>query len=86
MITVASCITMFRIVLTPVVISYIYLQQWSVAALFFIIAALTDVLDGFIARIAHGYSYKFLSTSFGMVLDCKGSYFALWRIIFEVTL
>jgi len=63
MITVASCITMLRIFLTPVVVYYIYLQSWTVAALFFIIAASTDLLDGFIAR-------KFGQESkFGQLLD-----------------
>ena len=50
MITFASCITLVRILLTPFVVYYIHLQAWSIAALFFVIAAATDLVDGCIAR------------------------------------
>lgn len=63
MITLASYITMIRIVLTPVVWYYVYLQQWGLAVLVFIVAALTDLVDGFVAR-------KFNQQSkFGQLLD-----------------
>jgi cardiolipin synthase (CMP-forming) len=63
MITVASCITLLRILLTPFVIYYIHLQTWSLAALFFVIAAATDLVDGFIARRFNQQS------SLGQLLD-----------------
>lgn len=50
MFTIASYITMTRIVLTPVVFYYIQLQQWSMATIFFMVAASTDLIDGFVAR------------------------------------
>lgn len=50
MLTIASCITMVRIFLTPLVVYYIHLQNWHWAVFFFILAASTDLLDGFVAR------------------------------------
>lgn len=63
MITVASCITFIRIIVTPVVIYYIHLQAWAVAACYFAIAAATDLVDGFIARKLKQES------NFGQLLD-----------------
>ncbi len=63
MITFASCITLVRIFLTPFVVYYIHLQAWTVAALFFIIAAFTDLVDGFVARRFNQQS------SLGQLLD-----------------
>ena len=63
MITLASCITMVRILLTPVVWYQIQLQQWVMAVIFFMIAALTDLLDGFVAR---RFNQK---SDFGQILD-----------------
>ncbi|MBI2344887.1 CDP-alcohol phosphatidyltransferase family protein [Candidatus Dependentiae bacterium] len=50
MLTIASCITMVRIVFTPVVVWYIRQGQWDIALILFVIAALTDLVDGFVAR------------------------------------
>lgn len=63
MITFASCITLVRIFLTPFIVYYIHFQAWSVAALFFVIAASTDLVDGFIARKFNQQS------SLGQILD-----------------
>jgi cardiolipin synthase len=63
MITFASCITLIRIFLTPFVVYYIHLQAWTIAALFFVIAASTDLIDGFVARRFNQQS------SLGQLLD-----------------
>lgn len=63
MITLASYITMIRMILTPVVWYYVHLQQWAMAVIFFIIAAFTDLLDGFVARRFNQQS------KFGQLLD-----------------
>jgi len=63
MINVASCITASRIVLTPLVMMFLLQGQWHWATVVFTIAALTDLLDGFIAR-------RFdQQTRFGQLLD-----------------
>lgn len=49
-ITVATLVTMLRIVLTPVIIYYLYAQQLAAAFVVFLIAALTDTIDGNLAR------------------------------------
>jgi cardiolipin synthase len=50
MLTVASYITLIRLFLSPVVVYFIQKQQWSIAAIIFLFAAATDLIDGFIAR------------------------------------
>lgn len=63
MINIAVCITASRIVLTPVVMISLLQGRWSLAAAVFTIAALTDLLDGFVAR-------RFSQQSrFGQVFD-----------------
>ncbi len=63
MITLASSITLSRIIFTPFVVYFIYQQQWEFAALFFLIAAATDLVDGYVAR-------KFgQQSSLGQLLD-----------------
>jgi cardiolipin synthase (CMP-forming) len=49
-ITLSTIITLIRIVLTPVVVGAIFYEQWSAACGFFIAAALTDAIDGSLAR------------------------------------
>lgn len=63
MITLASYVTIIRILLTPVVACYIHQAQWLWAVLFFIVAAATDLVDGFIARRFNQQS------SLGQILD-----------------
>lgn len=50
MLTVASCITLVRLLLSPVVVYFVKQQDWVTASFIFIVAALTDLLDGFVAR------------------------------------
>ncbi|MBM18334.1 MAG: hypothetical protein CL947_04685 [Epsilonproteobacteria bacterium] len=49
-ITLATYITLTRIVLTPFIMAAISANNWSYALVLFIIAMITDLLDGFIAR------------------------------------
>lgn len=50
MFTVASYITLIRLFLTPVVVYYIWLEAWLMAAAIFLLAAMTDLVDGYVAR------------------------------------
>lgn len=48
--TLATFITMTRIILTPFIVYFILSNQWPKALFFFACASITDFLDGFIAR------------------------------------
>ncbi len=64
--TIPTLLTLFRIVLIPVLVVVFYLPyEWTnfVAALIFALGAITDWLDGYIARRYHMYS------KFGAFLD-----------------
>lgn len=61
--TAATAITWLRVLITPGVIYTIQLQQYRMALLLFITAAVTDVLDGWCARIRNE------QTLFGACLD-----------------
>ncbi|MFZ2803597.1 MAG: CDP-alcohol phosphatidyltransferase family protein [Patescibacteria group bacterium] len=43
-------LTILRVLLTPLVLYYVWLERWPVAVPLFLFAALTDVLDGALAR------------------------------------
>lgn len=49
-ITIASYITLARITLTPFIVYGIQYQRWSLVVLLFVLAMVTDFLDGFVAR------------------------------------
>lgn len=49
--TISNCLTFLRIILTPVIVVAIIYKQWSVAFYSFMIAAITDLLDGYLARL-----------------------------------
>jgi cardiolipin synthase len=49
-ITLATKVTILRIVLTPVIVYTIIMHQWLAVLLLFLCAALTDAIDGFLAR------------------------------------
>lgn len=51
--TVPNCLTLLRILLTPVIIWLLLDRRLSQALLVFILAGLTDALDGLIARVFH---------------------------------
>ncbi len=44
-------LTILRILLTPLVLYYLWRESWSVVVPLFLFAALTDVLDGSLARV-----------------------------------
>ena len=49
-ITIATMFTIARIVLTPVIVWAMIVHYWGVACILFVCAALTDMVDGLIAR------------------------------------
>lgn len=61
--TVANQLTLLRMTLTPVLVVFIVLRQLKWALVVFVVAGLTDLLDGLIARYGHQ------STRIGAMLD-----------------
>lgn len=60
---IPNILTISRIFLTPLISHYIYINNIKIASLIFIIASLTDFLDGFIARLLKQ------ETNIGLYLD-----------------
>jgi|SRR5437667_3080349 len=60
---VPNILTLIRLGLIPVMAYYLLLQAYAMALLIFLVAALTDLADGYIAR-----RFK-LTSSFGATLD-----------------
>ena len=50
-ITLPTMLTIFRFLLTPFIVAAMVYQQWGIAFWLFLLAAITDLLDGFLARI-----------------------------------
>jgi len=63
MLTLANRLTILRILMTPVIAVLLLYRQTGAALAFFLLAAITDGLDGFVARV---WKQK---TTLGMVLD-----------------
>lgn len=59
----ANKITIFRIVLIPLFIAFILYSRWEIALIIFIVAAASDGIDGYIARIGKQ------RTELGRILD-----------------
>ena len=51
--TISNLLTLSRIILTPVVVFSIYKHWWLFAFVLFIVAGLSDMFDGFFARLLH---------------------------------
>jgi cardiolipin synthase len=49
-ITIPTLLTLARIILTPFIVVALLRGQWTLGLALFVVAALTDLLDGFIAR------------------------------------
>ncbi|MBT4577751.1 CDP-alcohol phosphatidyltransferase family protein, partial [bacterium] len=49
-ITIPTVLTVIRFILIPFVAQALLLQQWMYALLLFVIASVTDLLDGMLAR------------------------------------
>ena len=61
--TVSNFLTFVRILLTPVLAATLFLQEWLIGLLLFSVLALTDFLDGFLARRLQQ------ETALGAILD-----------------
>ena len=60
---IPNYLTILRLILVPIIFGLILYEQYTFAIFFYIIANLTDILDGFIAR-------KFdLTSDFGKLMD-----------------
>ena len=51
--TLSTVFTFMRILLVPCILYSMMVQQWGMACLFFMLAALTDTIDGTLARWMH---------------------------------
>jgi cardiolipin synthase len=56
-ITLSTCITLLRIALVPVLVSCIGAQAWGYVLILFSIAAMSDVLDGSLARLRNEQTF-----------------------------
>src|SRR5262245_66200577 len=61
--TIANFLTVLRLILIPVFVTALYYQQFKWALAVFLVAAVTDGLDGLVARI---FNQK---TQLGAILD-----------------
>jgi cardiolipin synthase len=50
-ITIPTLFTVVRIVLAPVIVAAMIMQQWGIAFWLFIVASASDFLDGYLARL-----------------------------------
>jgi len=49
--TFSTALTLVRIILTPIIVGAMVCRRWDIAFWLFMIAIITDLLDGYIARI-----------------------------------
>lgn len=52
-ITIATLFTIIRIFLVPIIVLAMISNVWSIAFFFFVFACITDLIDGFLARLLH---------------------------------
>lgn len=79
MITVPNFLTVFRIMVTPIIVYFLLQDQYAVAILLFFFAAISDFFDGFFAR-----SLK-QETVLGSYLDPLADKIFLVSLVFYVT-
>jgi len=63
LVTLANIVTVSRMILIPVFVTFIFYHQLTAALVVWVIAGITDLLDGLLARLLHQ------STSIGVILD-----------------
>lgn len=61
--TISNFLTISRIFLTPVIVYGIFSQRWRMVFLLFLIVTITDLLDGYLARLLNQNTYL------GKILD-----------------
>lgn len=52
-ITLSTVLTILRIILVPIIVAAMVMHEWGVSFFLFVIAAITDCLDGTLARLLH---------------------------------
>lgn len=62
-VNISNIFTLIRILLSPVIVWQVYCRNWFLAFSFFVIGALTDLLDGYLARLLD------MQTNLGRMLD-----------------
>lgn len=77
-ITFPTALTILRLVLTPFIVFAMIFQLWSAAFWLFIIAAITDLLDGFLARLWNQRTF------FGACLDPLADKILLLSVFFTL--
>lgn len=55
--TISTALTLARLVLIPVIVTAMVYGAWNAAFILFSIAAVTDVLDGFLARLLNDHTF-----------------------------
>ena len=55
--TVSTMLTITRMALTPVIVAMMVWQRWGVAFSLFVIAIITDLLDGYLARVRNEQTF-----------------------------
>ena len=50
-ITLSTVLTLVRIILVPIIVAAMVMHSWGISFLLFVIAAVTDCLDGTLARL-----------------------------------
>lgn len=77
-INIACLITLMRILLTPVIVVLMVHNFWIAGFLVFLVAVLTDVVDGFVAR------WLQQQTKFGQLLDPVADKILLSSIMYTI--
>ncbi|MBI3951674.1 MAG: CDP-alcohol phosphatidyltransferase family protein [Acidobacteria bacterium] len=63
LVTLANIVTVSRMILVPVFVSFIFYHQFTAALIVWVVAGVTDLLDGLLARMLNQ------TTSLGVILD-----------------